>query len=411
MSSKSVRAPRKPTDRRKLGSVFQRADGLWVAKLDLGIVDGKRRRITRYAKSEKEAEKVLADMISESGRGALQAPTTTTVKEWLGGYLARKHKARASKPATVREDKRLAGLIEKYIGTRRLTALHGAHVQGLMHDVATFSPRTRRKLLQLLVSALDEAVALDLLARNPAKAVTLPRLPAQEGKHQAWSKQDAERFLKEVRGHRLYGLYRLLLGQGLRLGEAVALRLEHYQPETGTLKVQQTIQREAWDKTARRAVGTPKTAASVRTLTLPDDLNAELRTHLDRRKAEAAKATGKGLWTEEGWLFPSEMGTMLSDRNIARHLDQVQERINVRAQEAAAEVGPGAQPDLLSRITPHGLRYTFINLAIRAGAPFDVVAAIVGHSSPVITMRVYRQIQQDELQQTGKSLHGLFTLD
>lgn len=409
--------PKKRADkqRRALGSVFLRADGKWVAKVDLGTQGGQRRRITRYAKSEKEAEKVLAEMIAESGRGALQAPTTTTVKEWLDGQLARKHTARASKPATIREDKRLAGLIESHIGTRRLTALHGAHVQGLMHDLAHYSPRTRRKLLQLLTTALDEAVALDLLARNPAKAITLPRQAAAETKHVVWSKAQAEQFLREVRGHRLYALYRLMLGQGLRLGEAVALQLEHYDPEAATLRVQQTIQRESWEQSRRTTVGTPKTRASVRLLTLPADLNAELRSHLQRRETEARSSLTKGLWNEEGWLVPSEMGTMLGDRNVARHLDEMQARLNARAEEAAKQeaqaTGKTVQPSLLPRITPHGLRYTFINLAIRSGAPFDVVAAIVGHTSPVITMKVYRQIQADEIKETGSKLDGLFSLE
>ena len=407
---------RKDKQRRALGSVFQRsADGMWVARLDLGLIDGKRRRVTRYGRTEKEAEKHLADMIAESGRGALMAPSTATVQDWLDSSLTRKHQARASKPATIREDRRLAALINKHVGHRRLTALHGVHVQAMMHEHASYSPRTRRKMLTLLVSALDEAVALDLLARNPAKAITLPRLPAQTSQHKAWSKDQASQFLREVKGHRLYALYRVLLGQGLRLGEAVALKLEHYQPARATLYVQQTIQRESWEATRRTAVGTPKTAASVRTLTLPADLNEELKAHLQRRQQEAEKASGKGLWTEQDWLFPSEAGTMLGDRNVARHLDEVQARINTRATQEAEqksqELGQKVQPDLLPRLTPHGLRYTFINVAIRASAPFDVVAAIVGHSSPIITMKIYRQIQQDEMQETGAALTGLFTLD
>lgn len=402
---------RKDKQRRALGSVFQRADGKWAAEIDLGIVDGKRRRITRYARTERDAEKKLADMIAESGRGALQAPSSTTLKDWLDGYLARKHKARSSKPATVREDKRLAGLIEKYLGNKRLTGLHGAHVQTLMHDHASYSPRTRRKMLTLLTGALDEAVALDLIARNPARAITLPRLPSQPSKHKAWNKEQAIRFLKEVRGHRLYGLYRLLFGQGLRLGEALALRLDHYDPDQAVLRVQQTIQRDSWEATRRTAVGTPKTAASLRTLTLPGDLNSELRAHLGRRRTEAEKTSSKGLWTEEGWLFPSEVGTMLGDRNVARHLEDVQTLLNAREKEVAEQAQPPRKPNLLPRITPHGIRYTFINIAIRSGAPFDVVAAIVGHSSPVITMKIYRQIQQEEMQEVGARLDGLFDLD
>ena len=409
--------PRKRQDkqRRALGSVYQRADGQWAAMLDLGIVGGKRKRVVRYGSSEKEAEKRLADLIAESGRGALQAPSTTTVAEWLDGYLARQHKTRDSRPATIREDRRLVGLITAQLGTRRLTALHGAHVQGMMQELGRYSARTRRKLLQKLNAALDEAVALDLLARNPAKAVTLPRLPVPDMKHKAWSKQEAERFLRAVRGHRLFALYRLMLGQGLRLGETIPLKLEHYDREKGTLFIRDNLQREDWTQTRRTGVGPTKTAASTRLLTLPADLRAELEAHLARRETDASRAAAAGVWQEQGWMFPSEVGTMLGDRNVSRHLDTVIANLNAAATRAAAEEskrsGRTVRPELLRRLTPHGFRYTFINLAIRAGVSFDVVAAVVGHSSPVITMRIYRQVQQEEIQESGAKLEGLFSLE
>ena len=37
-----------------------RSDGRWEAKLDLGIVDGKRRRKTSYGKARTEAQEKLA---------------------------------------------------------------------------------------------------------------------------------------------------------------------------------------------------------------------------------------------------------------------------------------------------------------------------------------------------------------
>lgn len=41
------------------GAIYQRADGRWVAALNLGIVHGKRKRVIRYASSEKEARQKL----------------------------------------------------------------------------------------------------------------------------------------------------------------------------------------------------------------------------------------------------------------------------------------------------------------------------------------------------------------
>jgi hypothetical protein len=53
------------------GAVFRRAsDGFWVGALDLGVVDGHRRRKTVYGQSEREVLQKLS-MLRSSSRGHL----------------------------------------------------------------------------------------------------------------------------------------------------------------------------------------------------------------------------------------------------------------------------------------------------------------------------------------------------
>ena len=58
-------------------------------------ITGKRRPVKRYFKGVEsdfkarlEAEKALANLIAESGRGALQDPSSVTVRDWLSGARA-----------------------------------------------------------------------------------------------------------------------------------------------------------------------------------------------------------------------------------------------------------------------------------------------------------------------------------
>ena len=51
----------------------------------------------------------------------------------------------------------------------------------------------------------------------------------------------------------------------------------------------------------------------------------------------------------------------------------------------------------MPRIRTHDLRVTFISLALRRGVKPEVVAKMVGHTSPLITLRIYRHIYEDEL--------------
>ena len=61
------------------GAVYRRAsDGLWVGMLDLGIVDGRRRRKAVYGQTEREALQKLSTLRAAHDHGIdLLAPALT----------------------------------------------------------------------------------------------------------------------------------------------------------------------------------------------------------------------------------------------------------------------------------------------------------------------------------------------
>lgn len=58
-------------------------------------------------------------------------------------------------------------------------------------------------------------------------------------------------------------------------------------------------------------------------------------------------------------------------------------------------------------VRPHDLRHTFISLALRRGVKPEVVARMVGYSSPLITLRIYRQVFEGEFDEAREMLSGL----
>ncbi|WP_232021315.1 MULTISPECIES: tyrosine-type recombinase/integrase [Pseudonocardia] len=58
--------------------------------------------------------------------------------------------------------------------------------------------------------------------------------------------------------------------------------------------------------------------------------------------------------------------------------------------DAAARVG-------IVGLSPHGLRHTAASMAIAAGATVVVVQTVLGHSSPVVTLRTYSHLFADDL--------------
>lgn len=387
-----------PRPKRKLGSVFQRKqDGRWAAAV--GLPDG--RRVTRYVPTgtvnpERAAHELLARLITEAASQELAPPSELTVERYLADYLKRANRGRAA--ATVKDRGYSAAFLNGALGRTRLDRLTAQQVQRWADDAChtaegkkkgqPLSHRAKLKALQLLRTALSDAVALGLITRNAAAPVRLERQPAQH-KGVAWTPTQAQAFLAANDHTTLAPLWRLALQTGARLGELLALKLSDYDPAAHALRIERTLKFGTGPR-PRSAVGPPKTERARRTFLLPPDARATLERAISERQSQRSRA---GVyWTEEDWLFPSESGAIIPHANAHR------------AWRAALTRCPD-----VPRVRPHDLRHTFISLALRRGVKPEpeVVARMVGHSSPLITLRIYRQVFDDELEEAAAMIADL----
>ena len=112
------------------------------------------------------------------------------------------------------------------IGHIRLDRLQASDVNRLMLVMqnAGKSDSTRRNCYTALRKALDDAVANGLLALNPAHRVQQPRGRGVDARFLAPS--EVAILLTAADGLRYANALKLVLGTGLRRGEALALRWE-----------------------------------------------------------------------------------------------------------------------------------------------------------------------------------------
>jgi integrase len=89
-------------------------------------------------------------------------------------------------------------------------------------------------------------------------------------------------------------------------------------------------------------------------------------------------------------MFTTSTGTPFSPRNFFRDF-----------QEQAELAG-------LPRIRFHDLWHTAISFMMSNGIPPAVVQAIVGHSSPILTLGVYTHINTDDQTEAAEKISGLF---
>jgi integrase len=141
------------------------------------------------------------------------------------------------------------------------------------------SNRTVCAMLTVLSMALTTAMKRGLVARNVAQLVDRPAIEHRE--MSTWTPQQVERFREHVRSDRLYACWLLTLA-GWRRSEVLGLAWSAVDFDAGTVSV---AQGRVVVRGAGTTTGAPKSERSRRTLPMPADVMAALRT-LNAQKRE-----------------------------------------------------------------------------------------------------------------------------
>lgn len=339
------------------GAIYQReSDGLWCTSVDLGMINGKRRRKVIYGKTRKEVAEKLKELHRDQAAGMTLNPEQQTVKEFLETWLEQSVK-RQNRPRTY--DKYKADVhhhIIPAIGKTPLARLAPDHVQAMLNGLAEqgLSPRTISNVRAALRKALNQALRRGYVVRNVAALVDAPR--TSDFKITPLDLAQARKLLDAVAGHRLEALYRVALSLGMRRGEVCGLRWKDVDFEQATLSVNGSLQRFG----GKLHWTAPKTAASVRTLALPPALLETLRRHKARQEEERTDADD---WEETGYIFVSVRGTPLEPHNVVRHFKSVLRKAG-----------------LPETIRFHDLRHSCATLLIAQGVHLSVIKDILGHT-------------------------------
>jgi len=346
------------------GSIYQReSDGLWVASVSLGYVNGKRNRKTIYGKTRKQVADQLKDLLHDEKRGLPVKVERQTVAQFLDRWV--EDVVRPSvRPRTYQSYKQLIRLyLGPALGRHQLAKLEPQHVQAMMNEklAAGLSPRTVNYQRAILRRALGQAVKWGQVSRNVA-ALTEP-VRGKTPEIRPLSVPEARKLLAAAHGDRLEALYSVALALGLRQGEALGLRWTDVDLDAGTLTVRYALQR--LDGTLQLVE--PKTDQSRRTVALPATVVAGLTAHRDRQAFERAKAGAR--WRESGLVFTNTLGGPLEPRNVVRHFHAL-----------LATAG-------LPRMRFHDLRHTAATILLAQGVPQRAVMELLGHTQLSTTMR------------------------
>lgn len=354
----------------------------WESRITTGRDPGTGKQIQRSftGKTQKEVREKMQAAAVEVNQGTYTAPQRMTTGQWLdvwaSDYLS------GVKPATAGIYRgNIKNHIKPALGAVRLDQLHPHTVQGFVNGLE-LSPASVRLAYKVLHMALEKAVELDYIPRNPATRCELPRLEQKE--IHPLDDQQVAALLAAAKGGELEYLVTVALFTGLRLSELLGLTWGAVDFQRGTIHVNKQLAR-----LEHRAAGlfiSPKSGRT-RTITAAPSAMAALK-HQQARQAEMQLRVGPMWGNPHRLVFTSALGGPLEHWNAENGFKRL-----------AAAAG-------LEGVRFHDTRHTYAVNAIRAGDDIKTIQGNLGHATAAFTLDRYGHFTERMRQDSAARMEG-----
>lgn len=346
--------------------------------LGVDSITGKKVKTTITGRTKKEVKAKAQQAQSNfktNGSTVFKRVEVTTYREltdlWLENYQM------TVKPQTLVSTRQfLKNHILPVFGDMQLDKIHIAHIQSWVNKLAF-------KLVNYGVAAsinkriLQYGVSMQLIPFNPAREVILPR-PQKAGANRIKfiDKEDLKTFLDYMErlaptAYNYYYdsvLYKLLLATGCRYGEAVALEWSDIDFDSATISITKTYNRIV------KQVGTPKSKAGIRTISIDNKTILMLKQYRNRQRQA---------FMEIGSPAPA----LVFSTTISQYpnSDARTKSLRYRCKEAG-----------IPQFTFHAFRHTHASLLLNAGIGYKELQHRLGHATLAMTMDTYSHLSKEK---------------
>lgn len=237
------------------------------------------------------------------------------------------------------------------IANQKIRLLRTDDFQNIINSNTKYSISQLQKINQLLNQLCRWAMQNDIVDRNYAEFVKLPRVAEKEKR--VFTIDESDKIATMVSDKRLGETARIamaLLYTGMRIGELLKMRSEDVHIFEGYM------------------VGGSKTQAGKRRK-IP--IHGKIKPYIV-----------EWLKKDSAWLIPSEHDNPRSTDTVRKGFNSLMKKLGIEG------------------VTPHSCRHTYISRAIAAGMQKEVLQAIVGHAGDESTER-YIHVGIDQIIASG----------
>lgn len=350
-------------------------------------IHGKRIQRTRTLKgiTKREARKELSKFEQEIREGTYLEKKDVSLKsfleEWLETFIVP-----YNSPTTVsgyRQKCNTYIFAEKWgIGQYPVQSLNLMIIQRFVNTLSkrpsrrggTLSPKTVKSTYNILRSCLDKVVEMDIIKKNPASNISLPKMKKPEIK--VFTQEEVQVLLAALEQEKsdLQLPVNLALAMGLRRGEVLGLKFSDVDYEKKTIKIHnnriQCCDYQVFEKE-------PKTRNSIRTLNVPDTLLKMIKKEEVSCKKRQMQ-NGRN-YNKEGYVcYKPLTGKPWMPDNLTTKYRRFIKNLGI------------------TPVSFHGLRHCFASLCLHEGIEILEISKKLGHATPSFTYDTYTHLMEDK---------------
>ena len=200
-------------------------------------------------------------------------------------------------------------------------------------------------------------------------------------------------FLKKSNMYRhWYPIFALMVGTGLRVGEAVGLRWNDVDFDNDTISVNHTL---IYYNHAKGGcyfgINTPKTRAGERTIPMIESVREAILQEKEYQREAGIKCTARVDGFTD-FIFVNRFGNTQHQGTLNKALRRIIRDCN---QEILDKAKDKDNVILLPNFSCHTLRHTFTTRLCESGINIKVIQSVLGHSDVSTTLDIYADVTKD----------------
>lgn len=288
------------------------------------------------------------------------------------------------------------------LGQRKITTLKRSDIRRFYNyliDERCLKVSTVDSIHTVLHQVLDIAVE-DCYLRNNISDNALKELKQARNlfteKRKALTIQEQEIFLDFLRKSNMYRhwypIFALMVGTGLRVGEAVGLRWNDVDFDNNTISVNHTL---IYYNHAKGGcyfgINTPKTRAGERTIPMIESVREAILQEKEYQRETGIKCTARVDGFTD-FIFVNRFGNTQHQGTLNKALRRIIRDCN---QEILDKAKDKDNVILLPNFSCHTLRHTFTTRLCESGINIKVIQSVLGHSDVSTTLDIYADVTKD----------------